>query len=189
MQLVDNAGGLIRRLHVPASGAPPSCTPLSWWDDETVLASCSATGSGLQPGETRLWLVPITGAAATPLSAPSGSGSGDGFYTGAWRAGGQVYVTATSSAACPSAASGPGGLGILRLASSGPTPVSVSGTTSNRNAVIGSADGNLIVVAQTSCPGSSSLLSFNPATGSARTLLAAQSGQTGVISAVAYDSL
>jgi hypothetical protein len=189
MQLVDNAGGLIRRLHVPASGNPPSCTPISWWDSYTVLASCSTAGAGLQPGETRLWLVPVTGAAATPLSAPSGSGSGDGFYNGAWRAGGQVYATATSSAACPSAASGPGGLGILRLAGSGPTPISVPATTSNRNAVIGAAAGDLIVVAQTACPGSSSLLSFNPATGSARTLLAAQPGEAGVISAVAYDPL
>jgi TolB protein len=186
MQLVDNAGGLIRRLHVPQSGTPPSCTPIRWWSSFSVLATCTAA---TQPGSTRLWLVPTDGSAPTPLTLASGSASGDGFYTGAWRATGGVYVTATSSAQCPSAASGPGGLGILRLTGAATAAaVSVPGSTGNHNAILGSAGGRLLVLAQTGCPGSSSLMWFNPSSGQTTPLLAAPSGAAGVVAAVAYGS-
>jgi hypothetical protein len=186
MQLANNAGGIVRRLHVPHSGSPPSCTPVSWWDSTTVLASCAATG---QPGESRLWLVPVGGGPATPETLASGSGSGAGVYTGAWQAGGQVYVTATSSSQCPSAPSGPGGLGVFRLASSGSdSPVSVPGSTSYHNAILGSSGGRLLVLAQTSCPGTSTLEWFNPSAGSTQPLLPAASGQAGVVAAVAYGT-
>jgi hypothetical protein len=186
MQLVDNAGGIIRRLHVPDSGSPPSCTPVSWWDTATVLASCAATG---QPGESRLWLIPVNGSTPTPETLASGSGSGDGIYTGAWQAGGQVYVTATSSSQCPSAASGPGGLGIFQLASSGSdSTVSVPGSTSYHNAIVGSSGGRLLVLAQTSCPGTTSLEWFSPGAGSTQPLLPATSGQAGVVAAVAFST-
>lgn len=187
MQLADNAGGIIRRLHVPHSGNPPSCTPISWWDSATVLASCTAQGQ--QPGETRLWLVPVNGSTPTPETLASGSGSGAGLYTGAWQAGGQVYVTATSSSQCPSAASGPGGLGIFRLASSGSdSTISVPGSTSYHNAILGSSAGRLLVLAQTSCPGTSVLEWFNPSSGSTQPLLPAASGQAGVVAAVGYGA-
>jgi hypothetical protein len=187
MQLADNAGGIIRRLHVPHSGNPPSCTPISWWDSATVLASCTAPGQ--QPGETRLWLVPVNGSTPTPETLASGSGSGAGLYTGAWQAGGQVYVTATSSSQCPSAASGPGGLGIFRLASSGSdSTISVPGSTSYHNAILGSSGGRLLVLAQTSCPGTSVLEWFNPSSGSTQPLLPATSGQAGVVAAVGYGA-
>jgi hypothetical protein len=186
MQLASNSGGLIRKLHVPQSGSPPSCTPISWWDTKTVLASCAAAG---QAGASRLWQVPVDGSTPTPLTLASGSGSGAGLYTGAWSAGGQVYVTATSSTQCPSAASGPGGLGIFRLASSGSdTTISVPGSTSYHNAIVGSVDGRLLVLAQTSCPGTSALEWFNPATRSSQQLLPAAAGQAGVVAAVAYNA-
>ena len=185
MQLVSNSGGLIRKLHVPQSGSPPSCTPVSWWDSTTVLASCAAAG---QAGATRLWQVPVNGSTPTPLTLASGSGSGAGLYTGAWSAGGQVYVTATSSTQCPSAPSGPGGLGIYQLATSGSdTAISVPGSNGYHNAILGSVDGRLLVLAQTSCPGPSELEWFNPATRSAQQLLPAAAGQAGVVAAVAYS--
>ena len=186
MQLVDNAGGVVRRLHVPHSGSPSSCTPVSWWDSSTVLASCAETG---QPGESRLWLIPVGGGTPTPETLASGSGSGAGVYTGAWQAGGQVYVTATSSSQCPSAPSGPGGLGVFRLASSGSdSPVSVPGSTSYHNAILGSSGGRLLVLAQTSCPGTATLEWFNPSAGSTQPLLPGASGQAGVVAAVAYGT-
>jgi hypothetical protein len=187
MQLAGNAGGIVRRLHVPDSGSPPSCTPISWWDTGTVLASCAAQSQ--QSGETRLWLVPIDGSTPTPETLASGSGSGAGLYTGAWQAGGQVYVTATSSSQCPAAASGPGGLGIFKLASSGSdSAVSVPGSNSYRNAILGSSAGRLLVLAQTSCPGTSVLEWFNPSAGSTQPLLPAASGQAGVVAAVAFGA-
>ena len=97
-------------------------------------------------------------------------------------------MTATSSSECPSAPSGPGGLGIFRLAASGSdTTVSVPGGNGNRNAIVGSAAGQLLVLTQTSCPGTSTLDRFDPSSGTAQLLLPAASGQAGVVAAVAYD--
>ena len=100
-----------------------------------------------------------------------------------------MYVTATSSSQCPSAPSGPGGLGVFRLASSGSdSPVSVPGSTSYHNAILGSSGGRLLVLAQTSCPGTTTLEWFNPSAGSTQPLLPAASGQAGVVAAVAYGT-
>jgi hypothetical protein len=185
MQLVSNAGGLIRRLHVPGSGNPPSCTPVSWWNQETILADCSAPGPvGLQ---LRLWLVPADGATPTPLTLASGSPSGNGFFTGAWEAAGHVYATTTSSAQCSGAPSGPGGLAIMDVTqASSATQLTVAGGTGNYSDVVGSSDGRLLVLAQTSCPGSSSLLWLNPLTGATQSLLQAPTGQAGVTAAVTW---
>ncbi len=187
MQLVSNAGGLIRRLHVPDSGSPPTCTPVSWWNSATVLANCDAVGP--QYTESRLWLVPVNGSAPSPLAVASGGPSGDGYLTGAWQAAGQVYATSTSSSQCPGAASGPGGLGIMRLSQAGsPSPVMISGSNNNYSAVVGSAGERLLVLAQTSCPGSSSLLWLNPSTGGTQVLVTATASEAGVTSAVAFGS-
>jgi hypothetical protein len=186
MQLVSNAGGLIHKLHVPDSGTPPSCVPISWWDETTVLADCDAT-NGSMPNATRLWLVPTEGGTPSPVSGPSGSPSGSGFVTGAWTANGTTYVTSTDASQCPSAATGPGGLGILPASQVGSgSPVSISGSTGNHNGIVAAVGDRLLVLAQTSCPGTSSLLWYRPADGSTEPLLTEPSGQVGVIAAVAF---
>jgi hypothetical protein len=187
MQLVNNAGGLIRRLHVPHSGQPPSCTPISWWDTSTVLASCAATAG--QSAATELYLVPDSGSSAQALTVASGTPAGVGYDTGAWQAGGQEYVTQTTATQCPQAASGPGGLEILRLASSGSdVPIAVQGSTGNHNVIVASSGPRLLVLAQTSCPGTTSLLWLNPATGATQALLTAPASQAGVVAAVPYGA-
>jgi hypothetical protein len=185
MQLVSNAGGVIRRLHVPASGNPPSCTPVSWWNQNTILADCTAPGPvGLQ---LRLWLVPDDGAAATPLTLASGSPAGVGFFTGAWLAAGRVYATTTTGAECSGAPSGPGGLAVMDVTqASSATQLTVPGSTGNYSDVVGSSRGWLLVLAQTSCPASSSLLWLNPLTGATQSLLRAPAGQAGVTGAVTW---
>jgi hypothetical protein len=185
MQLVSNAGGLTRRLHVPGSGTPSSCAPISWWNSYEVLANCAAAGA--QAGATRLWLVPADGAAATQLTGPAGTPSGNGYVNGAWPLGGQVYVTVTSSAQCQAAASGPGGLGILRLGQGGSTtPIAIPDSTNNHSTVLAGVGGRLLILAQTSCPGTSSLLWLNPSTGATQTLLTGPATEVGVIAAVPY---
>jgi hypothetical protein len=185
MQLVSNRGGIIRRLHVPGSGNPPSCTPVSWWNASTVLADCSAPGP--ETLELRLWLVPVNGGTATPLTAPAGSPSGSGYFTGAWQTGGHVYATSISASQCPGAASGPGGLGILDVSQPGSTTaLTIAGTTNNYSNVVGSTGDRLLVLAQTQCPGSASLLWVVPSTGAAQTLLSAPAGQAGVTAAVPW---
>ncbi len=185
MQLVSNAGGVIRRLHVPGSGNPPSCTPVSWWNQTTILADCSAPDAvGLQ---LRLWLVPDDGATATPLTLASGSQAGAGFFTGAWQAAGHVYATTTSSAECPGAPSGPGGLAIMDVTNAdSASQLTVPGSTGDYSDVVGSSGSRLLVLAQTSCRGSSSLFWLDPLTGATQTLLQAPAGQAGVTAAIAW---
>src|SRR5260370_12589001 len=107
----------------------------------------------------------------TDLAPPSGSPSGTGFETGAWTAGGHVYLTQTSTTQCPGAATGPGGLGVLAVGQGGSVArVAIPGTHKHDN-VVAAVGGQLLVLAQTSCPGTSSLLSFSPSARPATLLL------------------
>jgi TolB protein len=186
MQLVSNAGGLVRRLRVPGTGTPPSCTPLSWWDTQTVLAYCNAAGTRYAG---QLWLVPSGGSSPTQLTSVSGSASGVGDLTGGWQAAGTVYVTATTAAQCSTAASGPGGQQILQLSQGGAEqPVRIPGSTSGHDGIVAGVNGRLLVLTQTSCPGTSSLVWYDPATHVATPVLTAPAGQVGVVDAVPYGS-
>jgi hypothetical protein len=188
MQVVSNAGGHARRLHVPDSGTPPSCVPISWWDADTVLATCAAT-NGPTADATRLWLIPTEGGAASPVTPPEGNYVGEGDVVGAWTAAGTVYVNSTNSSQCPSAPTGPGGLGILSASQLGSgSPMAISGTTNNRNTIVAGVGDRLLVLAQTSCPGTSSLLWYRPATGTTQQLLTEPSGQVGVLAAVPFGN-
>lgn len=64
----------------------------------------------------------------------------------------------------------------------------ISGSNNNYSAVVGSAGERLLVLAQTSCPGSSSLLWLNPSTGGTQVLVTATASEAGVTSAVAFGS-
>ena len=186
MQLVGNASGkVITRLKVSGSN---SCVPLTWRDNVTVLASCSVSG---QPSARQLWLVPTDGNQPTQLTQTSGSPSGSGDLIGAWQAGGTTYATVTNFNQCQGAPSGPGGLAIVPVGSDGSLQqqISVQDTTNNRTSIVSASDGKLLVLAQTQCPGTSSLLSLNPSTGDTTTVLAGQAGQVGVLAAVPYGGL
>ena len=88
---------------------------------------------------------------------------------------------------CSTTASGPGGLGVLSVGQSGSlTPVVIPGSTNNFDDVVAVVGSRLLVLAQTNCPGTSSLLWFSPAAGTAKSLLAAPAGQLGVVAAVPY---
>jgi hypothetical protein len=186
MQLVHNGGGLIHRLHVPSSGTPPSCLPVSWWNAGTILANCAAPGQPFANSE-RLWLVPVNGTAPTALAPGSGSPSGAGFDAAAWIANRHIYLTQTSTRRCSTAASGPGGLGIQAVGQGESlTAVSFPDGTHNYDNVVGAVGSRLRVLAQTSCPGTSSLFWFNPSAGKAETLLLGTPGQLGVIAVVPF---
>ena len=186
MQVLSNAGGRARRLHVPDSGIPPSCVPVSWWTESTVLADCAATND-TTPGATSLWLVPTAGGKPTQVTAPAGGESGGGVSTGAWTADGTVYVNTTSFSQCAGAASGPGGLGIVPASQAGSgSPLQVSGTTNNHNAIVAGVGDRLLVLGQTSCPGTSSLLWYRPSNGTTQPLLMEPATEVGVIAAVPF---
>ena len=184
MQLVSNAGGVIRRLNVPDGGKPPSCVPLTWWNTTTVLADCGVSG---QPSAGSLWLVPADGSTPTQLTAASGSASGQGWVTGAWQVAGSTYATVTDFRECPTAASGPGGLAVVPVSGGSlQQPLTVQGATNNHTSIVSASGGKLLVLAQTSCPGTSSLLWLNPTTGSTTNVLTVPAGQAGVLAAVPY---
>jgi hypothetical protein len=184
MQFLSNAGGpVIRRLSVPDSGSPPSCAPVAWWNATTVLASCPVTG---EQGASRLWLVPANGSTPTALTPPSGSPSGNGILVGAWQGAGAVYVNETDFAQCPGAASGPGGLSVDTVSGGSSQQISVTGTTNNHTSVVSAVDGRLLLLAETSCPGSSALLWLNPSTGATQTLLSAPASEVGVVAAAPF---
>jgi hypothetical protein len=70
LQLVSNAGGVIRKLAVPAADPRIGCQPVRWWSPGTVLAECTPKGgSGGQ-----LWLVPAGGATPRALTPVRKSG-------------------------------------------------------------------------------------------------------------------
>jgi hypothetical protein len=189
MRLVSNAGGkVIRKFHVGSRKKSAPCAPVSWWNDTTVLADCAASQPSSVSGQ--LWLVPEDGAAPTPLAAASGTPQGVGFDLTATQAGSTTYVTQTSSSQCPGAATGPGGLSIEQVGTNGAlTNVAIPDSTSTRNTVL-TADGTrLLVLAQTSCPGSYSLLWFYPSKDTSQLLLSAPSGKFGVIAAVPFSTL
>ncbi len=66
--------------------------------------------------------------------------------------------------------------------------VNVPHTSGNNNQVVTASGARLLVHAQTACPGSSSLLWFNPATHAEQWLFHAPAKDAGVIGVVAYNS-
>jgi hypothetical protein len=186
MEVLNNDGGKPTKVRLPGSGHRSSCVPLAWWNDSTILADCATAGlpdDGAQP-----WLVPASGSQPTPLIAASGSPAGNGDIEGAWQAGATTYVTSTTFTQCQNAPSGPGGVDILRLGQGSNTTVTIPGSTNNVNRIVGSSGNRLLVLAQTSCPGTSSLLWFDPSTSARQTVLTAPETEVGVIAAVPFGN-
>ena len=180
-QVLSNAaGGKPRRMHVNGGGHPSSCMPLTWWNDTTVLVNCAASA-----GQSRLWLVPVAGGSPTPLTAAAGSPVGEGDIVGAWQADGAVYLTQMSLRQCQGAPSGPGGMNILPL---GQGAITVPGSTGNYSTIVAIHGKRLLVLTQTSCPGTSSLLWLNPSTGRSQMVLTPPASEVGVIAAVPYGN-
>jgi hypothetical protein len=179
-EVLSNAGGKPRRVHVQGSGHPSSCMPLTWWNDTTVLVNCAASA-----GQSRLWLVPVAGGSPTPLTAAAGSPVGEGDIVGAWQADGAVYLTQMSLRQCQGAPSGPGGMNILPL---GQGAITVPGSTGNYSTIVAIQGKRLLVLTQTRCPGTSSLLWFNPSTRTSQPVIPAPAGQVGVIAAVPFGN-
>jgi hypothetical protein len=176
LELVSNVGGVIRSLPVPNTSLPLGCTPARWWNATTVLAQCYAKGADAP----RLWLVPISGKRPTALT-PQRSGAGpDLGDIGAWQLPSGTYLQALGGCAT---------LQIFRQAANGSiTPVVPAHTAGQDNRIVTELGGRFLINAQTACPGSESLLWYNPATKAEQWLLRAPAGTAGVIGVVAYNS-
>jgi hypothetical protein len=177
MQAVSNAGGKPHRLHVPGSH---SCVPLSWWNETTVLANCAATG--VVDGE-RLWLVPDDRSAPSPLT-PAMSAANGGIRD-AWMAGQTTYVSLATTRQCATAPTGLGGMDIQPLSQAA---ITIPGSTQNFSTIVATQGQRLLVLTQTQCPGTSSLVWLNPSTGHSQMAIEGADNEVGVIAAVPFGN-
>jgi TolB protein len=176
LELVSNHGGVIRRLPVPGAAGQSGCWPHRWWNSGTVLADCMAAGAD----RSRLWLVPVSGARPTALTPQRGAASRDLGDFDAWQLPSGLFLQAAGPC---------GTVQILRQAPNGPViPVLVPHTTGNNNWIVTVAGSRMLLKAQTGCPGSTSLVWYNPRTQAEQWLIRTPGDQFGVLGAVAYYS-
>jgi len=176
VRLFSNAGGVIRQLPVPGTNPAMGCSPVRWWNADTILAGCFANPYDIM----RLWLVPDSGAKPVALTARRTPASHDYGDLDAWRLTSGLYLQ--SVGACSS----------LEFNKQNPngsiTPVNVPGTTNADNRIVSALGPRLLIDAITSCEGSDSLLWFNPGTKAEQWLLKAPPNAFGVQAVVAYYS-
>jgi len=173
LRLVSNAGGVIRKLPVPGTDTHIGCNPIRWWNSGTILAGCFAP---MKFETTRLWLVPANGATPTPLT-PHHAAPDYGDID-AWRLSSGLYLQ--SLGAC--------GTLVLNKENANCTvsKVNVPGTTNDNTRVV-TADGQrLLIWSLTECPGTESLLWFNPGTHAEQWLFKAPAGSFGVLGVVPF---
>jgi hypothetical protein len=170
LRVVSNAGGPIRAL---ATFQTPDtdCSPVSWWDHQTILTDCS-NDSG-----SRLWLVQATVGSATPLTAAPGSDAVGLGYNNAVQVGGSVFAQHLE---------GCGVVTIHRLAPSGVgTRIKIPGSLSN-DRLIGAVGSKLAVDSSTECGSPSWFGFYDPATNTVQKVIPDGPGDLGAGSALAF---
>src|SRR5215469_1766433 len=171
LELISNAGGVIRSLPVPGAGS--GCNVVRWWTPATVLASCSAEPVSAGP---RLWLVPASGVAPTALTPVR---NGHGFDSGdfnAWQLSSGLYLDGYG--AC-------GTLVIGRQPAHGPEQmISVPGAASSL--IVNATSSRLLVERINGCMPGVSLVWFNPVTRALTVVIPVRGHQIGVVGAVPY---
>lgn len=178
VRLVSNAGGLIRTLKVPGTDQNMGCVPERWWNSSTVLAGCFAPA---RFEAMRLWLVPLNGARPAALTPQRTAASNDYGDIDAWRLNSGLYLQ--SLGAC-------GTLVLNKQNANGSIgKVNVPGTTNDNTRVLSALGNRLLIDALTECPGSESLLWFNPGTRAERWLFKAPGNALGVLGVVPFYSL
>ena len=174
LKLVSNRGSLIRQLPVPRTSAN-TCGPVRWWNDGTVLASCSPPGSAAP----RLWLVPVSGARPTALTPRRAASSGDLGDLDAWQLPSGLYLQSAGPCAV---------LQIFKQSRSGSITLVTVPHTASDNRVLTALGSRLLIQAPTSCTGSDSLLWFNPATHAEQWLIRAPDNVIGAANAIPFYS-
>jgi hypothetical protein len=173
VELISNAGGVIRSLPIPGTAAN-TCQPVRWWSASAVLATC---GSNASNPANRLWVVPVNGARPTALTPQRSPSSRDLADLDAWQISGGLYLQAAGPC---------GTVQIFRQAPNGSISlITPAGTTGND--WIGTVYGSrMLLNAQTGCPGSRSLLWYDPRTKAEQWLMRTPGNEIGVMSAIPY---
>jgi hypothetical protein len=175
--VVGNDGKIVRTIPTPMKNA--DCSPVRWWAPMVLLAHCRA-----EHGSTRqLWEVPIDGATPTALTAVnSGDEDDPGFGEDiddvvAWELPSGTFLQ--SLGAC-------GTVFMSRLTPDGHTTrVNVPGV-SDSVVVTGATGDKLVLQAQVGCGGTTSLLTYDPATNTPTVLLGPPVNGGGVTEAILF---
>jgi hypothetical protein len=169
LDLISNAGGVIRKLHVPQ--ATWGCSAVRWWSARTILASCSMANDP----EPRMWLVPASGAKPTALT-PVRSGGFDLGDFNAWQLSSGLYVN------------GYGGCAVLVIgrqpAHGKEQQVNVPGSASSL--IVDATRSTLMVERINACMPGVSLVWFNPATRKMTVAIPVRGHQQGVTAVIPY---
>ncbi|AKK29049.1 hypothetical protein [Mycobacterium sp. EPa45] len=177
--VMGNDGKVIRTLPVPM--ATSMCGPIKWWTPESILVHCSAQhGSGSQ-----LWQLPLDGSAPTPLTAVNSGQEDDPGFGGdlgdsnAWKLASGTFLQ--SLGAC-------GTVFLSKLTADGHTTrVKIPGLSDNVF-VTGAANDRLLVRGQVGCSGTTSLVSYDPATNTSTVLLGPPINGGGVSEALLFPT-
>ncbi len=161
LELVSNAGGVIRRLPVPKTKF--GCEPMRWWSAGSILASCTSTSV-----EPRLWLVPASGSAPSPLTPQRGPRNPDQGDFNAWRLSSGLYLDALGACGTVVIAQ--------QLANGSARIISVPGSTAGSNLIVTATRSQLLVERLGACQDHNSLVWFNPVTRSVKVAVPAGSG-------------
>lgn len=174
VDLVSNAGGVLKFLGIPGGPAVGLCMPIRWWNAADILVACTPP-QAIGPS---LWLVPVNGAmptALTPVRTGDGPDLGD---VDAWQLPTGLYVQAEAGCGPPFIARQEAGGGVQVV----PLPAS------SGNVVIATAGDRMLVQQFLSCLPGSSIGWLDPATGSLQQVLTAQGKSAGVVAAIPYDA-
>jgi hypothetical protein len=152
LELVSNSGQPLRFL--PPPPGQTECNPLRWWNDGEVLAGCPS----------QLWLIPVSGAPASPLTSPNSPGA----FLNAWSL---PTGDVAEDAAC-------GTTWLESIHANGTTSrLDVPDTTTNGSvAGLGTYGSELAITLTPGCdggrgPSSNAVAWYNPATNGIRLLL------------------
>jgi hypothetical protein len=182
MVVVGNDGRIVRQLAPP--GPLTNCSPIRWWAAKVILAKCDhgRQHPGTYPDySSQLWKIPLTGQAATALTAVNTDREDSGFGgdlgdEGAWQLPSGTFLQ--SDGGCSS--------GFLsRLTpDKHTTPVNVPGVNKQDSVfVIGTSGDKLVLKATMACGPGVSLLTYDPATNTPTVLLGPPVNGGGVQSA------
>jgi len=169
LELISNAGGVIRKLPVPK--VQDGCAAVRWWSRTTILATCG----GVNAAGPQMWLVPASGARPSALTPARTEGFDLGDFN-AWQLSSGLYVDGFG--AC-------GSLVIGRQPAHGKEQiVNVPGADSSL--VVNATRSKLMVERINGCMPGISLVWFNPATRAMKVAVPVAHHQFGVTAVVPY---
>lgn len=175
--VMGNDGNIIRKLPAPMANA--QCSPVRWWAPTVILAHCTRERSSA----SQLWEVPLDGGTPTALTAVNSGQEDDPGFAGdiddgiAWRLPSGTFLQ--SAGAC-------GTSFLSRLTPDGHTTrVKVPGV-SESVIVTGATGDKLVLQGKVGCGGTTSLLTYDPATNTSTVLLGPPVNGGGVTEAILY---